>query len=81
VLDSRSLETLFQSASGNRLHTFMVKSVKNGLTETGRSAMIALSSRNKGVPTMMNLFAAFFFCYFYFFSFSAKQGKSAFCCK
>ena len=30
---------------------------------------------------MMNLFAAFFFSYFYFFGFSVKQGKSAFCCK
>lgn len=30
---------------------------------------------------MLNLFAAFFFGYFYFFGFRAEQSKSAFCCK
>lgn len=30
---------------------------------------------------MLNLYAAFFFAYFYFFSFGADKSKSAFCCK
>ena len=30
---------------------------------------------------MKNLFAAYFFSFFYFFGFSVKESRSAFCCK